>query len=121
MTLADYSLAAFALLNGGRAIAYFPQIVRVYRCPNGATAVSLITWSLFAAANIATVLHAIIHSSDWTMAGIFAFNTLACLTIVAVTVWKRMRHRSWEGMRSADRCSIDKHELAAGDRRVVAS
>src|SRR4051794_16286120 len=26
MTLADYSMAAFALLNGGRAVAYFPQI-----------------------------------------------------------------------------------------------
>lgn len=96
MTLADYSLAAFALLNGGRAIAYFPQIVRVYRDRNGATAISVMTWSLFAAANIATVLYAISQSSDWIMAGIFAFNTLACLTIVAVTVWKRVRHGSQE-------------------------
>lgn len=35
MTLADYSIAAFALLNGGRTVAYFPQMIRVYRDPRG--------------------------------------------------------------------------------------
>jgi hypothetical protein len=47
MTLVDYSVAAFALLNGGRAFAYFPQIIRVYRDPYGADAVSIATWGLF--------------------------------------------------------------------------
>ena len=41
MTLADYSMAAFALLNGGRTLAYFPQMIRVYRDPHDAAAVSL--------------------------------------------------------------------------------
>ena len=31
MTLAEYSMTAFALLNGGRVIAYMPQIVCIYR------------------------------------------------------------------------------------------
>ena len=120
VTLADYSLAAFALLNGGRAIAYFPQIVRVYRDPNGATAISVMTWSLFAAANIATVLYSIIQSGDWIMARVFTFNTLACLTIVTVTLWKRVRHGLQRTRRAADLCSIDEHEIAAGERRLVA-
>ena len=42
MTLADYSMAAFALLNGGRIVAYMPQIMCVYRDRNGAGAVSLL-------------------------------------------------------------------------------
>ena len=59
MTLADYSMTAFALLNGGRVIAYMPQIVCVYRDPNGAVAVSLLTWIMFTAANLATVSYAL--------------------------------------------------------------
>jgi hypothetical protein len=55
MTLADYSMMAFALLNGGRVVAYMPQIVCVYRDQNGAAAVSLMTWVMFSAANLATV------------------------------------------------------------------
>jgi len=50
-----FSIAAFALLNGGRVIAYMPQIVCVYRCQNGAAAVSLLTWIMFTASNAATV------------------------------------------------------------------
>ena len=41
MTLAEYSMTAFALLNGGRVLAYMPQIVCVYRCRNRAVAVSM--------------------------------------------------------------------------------
>jgi hypothetical protein len=90
MTLADYSLAAFALLNGGRTVAYVPQMVRVYRDPNGATAVSLTTWVLFAAANIATVAYALAVADDRLVALVFGLNTLGCLVIVALTTVKRI-------------------------------
>ena len=59
MTLAEYSMTAFAVMNGGRVIAYVPQMVRVYRDPYGASAVSLMTWALFAAANVTTVWYAL--------------------------------------------------------------
>src|SRR5437667_7306173 len=68
MTLADYSMTAFALLNGGRVLAYMPQILCVYRCQNGAPAVSLMTWLMFTAANLATVSYAITVSSDLVVA-----------------------------------------------------
>jgi hypothetical protein len=91
MTLAEYSLAAFALLNCGRAVAYVPQMVRVYRDPHGAAAVSLITWALFAAANVATVCYAIAVSDDRLVAAVFALNAAGCFAIVALTALKRMR------------------------------
>ena len=69
MTLADYSIVAFALFNGGRVVAYMPQIVCVYRCRNGAAAVSLLTWIMFTAANAATVTYALTVSSDLVVAG----------------------------------------------------
>jgi hypothetical protein len=90
MTLADYSLTAFALLNGGRALAYLPQMIRVYRDPHGATAVSLLTWALFAASNAATVGYALIVVNDRIVAFVFALNAIGCLAIVAMTAFKRI-------------------------------
>jgi hypothetical protein len=96
MTRADYSVAAFALLNGGRTVAYFPQMIRVYRDPHGAVAVSLLTWMLFAAANIATVCYALTASDDRIMAAVFALNAVGCLAIVGLTAFKRfdVAHRA---------------------------
>jgi hypothetical protein len=91
MTLADYSMTAFALLNGGRAVAYFPQMIRVYRDPHGAAAVSLTTWTLFAAANVATVCYALTVSNDRVVAIVFALNAVGCVAIAALTLIKRMR------------------------------
>ena len=90
MTLADYSIVAFALLNGGRTVAYVPQMVRVYRDPHDAAAVSLLTWVLFAAANAATVCYALTVSEDRIMAIVFALNALSCLAIVGLTASKRI-------------------------------
>jgi hypothetical protein len=89
MTLADYSMTAFALLNGGRIAAYFPQMLRVYRDPHGATAVSLLTWTLFAAANVATVSYALTLSDDRIVAIVFLLNAIGCIAIVGLTAFKR--------------------------------
>lgn len=89
MTLADCSFGAFALLNTARLLGYVPQILNVHRDRSGAKAVSVFTWMLFSAANIATVSYAIIVSNDATMAIIFALNTIGCLTIVGLTIWRR--------------------------------
>lgn len=100
MTLADYSFGAFAVLNLARVAGYFPQMVRVYRDSNGAEAVSLATWSMFFAANLATVSYAQIIVQDVTMAAIFGLNALGCLAIIGLTGWKRLYHpmrRSFPG------------------------
>ena len=90
MTLADYSMMAFALLNGGRVVAYMPQIVCVYRDQNGAAAVSLMTWVMFSAANLATVSYALTVTSDLVVAGVFAANALGCLIITALIAMRRI-------------------------------
>ena len=93
MTLADYSFGAFALLNTARLLGYFPQIVRVHRDTNGARTVSLFTWLLFSAANIATASYAMIVADNIAMAAIFALNTIGCLTIIGLTMWRRAGRR----------------------------
>lgn len=90
MTLAEYSMAAFAVLNGGRTVAYFPQMIRVYRDPHGGTAVSLPTWALFAAANAAAVCYALTVSDDRVIAIVFLLNAIGCLAIVGPAVFKRI-------------------------------
>jgi hypothetical protein len=96
MTLAEYSFGAFAILNTARLVGYFPQIMRVRRDTDGAKAVSVGTWTLFAAANIATVSYALIVANDVAMAIVFALNTIGCLAIVGFTVWKRFELGIWQ-------------------------
>jgi hypothetical protein len=94
MTLADLALAAFALCNGARVLAYVPQIIRAARDRHGASAISLTTWSLFAVSNVSTSVYAVVQLADWTVAAVFALNTLFCLAIVGITAWTRLGTRS---------------------------
>jgi hypothetical protein len=94
MTLANLALAAFTLCNSARVLAYLPQIVRAARDCNRASAISLTTWNLFAASNFSTSVYAVVQLGDWTLAGVFALNTLFCLVIVGITAWKRLRRES---------------------------
>jgi hypothetical protein len=95
MTLADYSMLAFALLNSARVVAYFPQMIRVYRDADGAQAVSLSTWVLFAVTNAATVCYALAALNDRVMALVFALNTACCVAIAAMVASKRA-HYKWQ-------------------------
>ena len=90
MTLAECSFGAFAILNIVRLFAYVPQLIRAHRDPSGAESVSLTTWSILAAANLATVIYALIAANDAPLAIAFSLNTLGCLAIVGLTVWKRI-------------------------------
>jgi hypothetical protein len=96
MTLAEYSFGAFAILNTARLVGYFPQIMRVRRDTDGARAVSIGTWTLFAAANIATMSYALIIADDVAMAIVFALNTIGCLAIAGFTIWKRFELGIWQ-------------------------
>lgn len=93
MALAELSFALFALLNLGRTLAYVPQIVSICRDTNGATAVSIVTWSTFAAAHAATVAYIITASNDAVMAGVFALNAFGCALIALLAACKRAQHR----------------------------
>jgi hypothetical protein len=101
MTLSEYSLSAFAILNTARLIAYFPQVMRIYFDANGARAVSIATWLLFAAANLATVSYALFVARDTLIAILFSLNTMGCLVIVGFTVWKRIKAGYWVFSRGA--------------------
>ena len=123
MSLADYSLTIFVVLNGGRAIAYWPQIVRVYRDPGCATAVSLWTWTVFTAANVATVTYALAALGDVIVAAVFGLNTIGCAAIVALTTYKRCCHQPipWKARYMESSPELDGHSARTENLVIVAA
>jgi hypothetical protein len=91
MTLQDYSLTAFTILNGARIFAYFPQIICVCRDRTGASSVSTMTWGTFCSANLGTVFYAL-TIGDRVIAGVFVLNAIACTVILALIIRKRMTY-----------------------------
>ncbi|SDL86910.1 hypothetical protein SAMN04488026_112410 [Aliiruegeria lutimaris] len=86
-------LALFAFVNSVRIVAYVPQILKASRDDNGASAISCLTWGLFLASHLTTILYAAICLGDLIMAAIFMGNAFACIVIVAVTLLRRRAHR----------------------------
>lgn len=85
----EITLTVFAVSNSLRVLAYVPQILRVARDRNGATAVSCLTWLMFAVSHLSTVAYALVVVEDGPMAAIFGVNMLCCLLIIALTCYKR--------------------------------
>src|SRR5262249_46451557 len=93
MTLSEVSLLAFTVFSGLRLVSYVPQICRVARDENGASAISYTTWGLWTGHNIFTGLYAAINLHDLLLAGASTLYALCCLTVIAFTAGKRQRAR----------------------------
>lgn len=113
LSTAHYSLTIFVAFNVARAIAYWPQIVRIYRDPGRASAVSVWTWIVFTAANAATVIHALAALQELIVAAVFGVNTISCATIVILTTYKRRHHRPpvWESVSAGFLPEPDSHSV----------
>lgn len=89
MTLAEVSLGAFSAFSGIRLISYFPQIYRVTRDPNGASAISYSTWIMWIGSHMSTGCYAAINLGDMFLATCSALYALCCITVVCITFIKR--------------------------------
>jgi hypothetical protein len=89
MTVADLTYGLFTVFNGLRIFSYLPQILRVARDPNGASAISYATWSLWTAANATTGLYAAVNLSDSTLVALNFLNAACCLAVIGLTAFKR--------------------------------
>jgi hypothetical protein len=92
MTLKDYSVTAFTVLNGARIVAYLPQMICVHRDRAGALSASMVTWGMFFTANLATVFYALTVSGDRIIAGLFTANAFASIAIFSLILRKRITH-----------------------------
>lgn len=101
MSIAHHSLTIFVILNVARVIAYWPQIVNIYRDPGCASAVSVWTWIIFTAANVATVIYTLVELEDTVVAAVFGVNAIGCAAIVLLTTYKRINYRQPVGINIA--------------------
>lgn len=83
----------FVVANGGRVLAYLPQVVAAWKCPFGANSVSRMTWGYFAFAHCTGVLYALVVIHDLKMALVFLSNLIVCVLLVGIVTWKKLRHR----------------------------
>ena len=116
---AEIALVVFTACNTARVFAYLPQIVKISRDTQGATAISYTTWVLFGVSHLSTVAYAILVVDDWRMAAVFAANTGCCAIIVGLTAWKRAASRSGQRRFKVGRTPLVRRGRAGSPRRLV--
>jgi hypothetical protein len=90
----EFIISAYAIMNSLRIFAYLPQIVTVLRASDRAEAVSLLTWTFWTLANIATTAYSAVILEDVLSMVIFAGNSVCCALVVSIVGWKRKRYSS---------------------------
>jgi hypothetical protein len=88
-TTTEIVIAAFAVTNGLRVVAYLPQILRLARDDSGAAAVSCCTWFLFLVSHISTAAYAALILNEPWMTVVFTANAVCSAAIVALTMLRR--------------------------------
>jgi hypothetical protein len=89
MQTSSITLLLFTAFSGLRMFSYLPQIRRVARDTNGASAISYSTWALWTGANIATALYALANLGDVYLAFVSAVYAGCCVTVIVLTMLKR--------------------------------
>jgi hypothetical protein len=91
MTLPEVTLGAFGIFSALRIISYLPQIHKVARDTNGASAISYSTWVLWTGSNLSTGLYAAINLGDRLLAACSGLYALCCVVVITITAIKRYR------------------------------
>lgn len=120
MQIADVTLAGFLLFGSIRIFSYLPQIVRVVRDHNGASAISYTTWSTWTLANLATASYAGVNLGDPYLAGVSCIYALCCALVLTLTAMKRSGHRRHNG---SPRAGVDAQlqGIQTTTRRLIAT
>jgi hypothetical protein len=92
MEISTIAFLLFAAFSGLRTLSYLPQIYRVARDANGASAISYATWGLWTGSNLATALYAYANLRDVYLAGVSIVSAACCAAVIALTIAKRRRN-----------------------------
>src|SRR5215475_13484944 len=84
MTLAEISLGAFTAFSALRLVSYFPQIYRVARDVNGASAISYSTWLLWTGSHLSTGCYAAVNLGDRLLAACSGLYALCCVLVIVM-------------------------------------
>ena len=88
----DTVVVLYVATNSLRVFSYLPQIVAVAREGGAARAISLTTWLFWTLANASTAGYAAAVVSDRMFAAVSLGNTLGCLTVALIVLYKRHKY-----------------------------
>ncbi|RTL65081.1 MAG: hypothetical protein EKK41_20675 [Hyphomicrobiales bacterium] len=94
MKMSDLTLLGFLAFGSIRIVSYVPQMVRIARDANGASAISYTTWCMWTFANCTTALYAGVNLKDPFLALVSSAYALCCIAVISLTAVKRSRHRA---------------------------
>lgn len=75
--------------NLARVVSYLPQMVAIWRCRDGARAISLATWCYWAFSHMTAVLYGALTLHDLGFTSVSAMNLLCCGTVIVLTGHRR--------------------------------
>ena len=86
-----HALIAWTYLatNAARVFTYVPQVVVVWRCRDGARAISLLTWSSWSVSHLAAVLYGALVAHDHFLVGVSLINLLGCGLVTGIAMRRR--------------------------------
>jgi len=102
MQFSDLTFVVFLGLGGIRCLSYLPQIIRIIRDENGASAISYTTWFTWILAHLATASYAVFNISDSYLAAVSIIYAFFCTVVMLLTVFKRAQHRNRMALRDID-------------------
>lgn len=82
--------------NALRVFSYLPQIHAVWRCSDGARAVSLLTWGSWVVSHVFAVLYGVLVVHDLPFVLISLINLLGCGAVTSLALRRRRQWRRAE-------------------------
>ena len=80
----------YLVTNSVRILTYIPQIIAVWRCRDGARAISLLTWGSWTVSNIAAVLYGMLVVNDTFFIAISTINLIGCGAVTVIAAHRRI-------------------------------
>ena len=80
----------YLVTNSVRILTYLPQIIAVWRCRDGARAISLLTWGSWSISNVAAVLYGMLVVHDAFFVAISTINLIGCGAVTVIAARRRI-------------------------------
>ena len=95
-SLADSPLLAaiawfYLASNSIRIVTYMPQIIAVWRCTDGARAISLLAWGSWALSHLSGVIYGVLVLHDTFFVVITVINLWGCSSVTGIAAMHRWR------------------------------
>lgn len=83
----------YLVTNAARVFSFLPQIHAVWRCTDGAHAISLLTWGSWVLSHVSALWYGVLVMHDLPFVVIALINLSGCSAVMAITMRRRAQWR----------------------------